>query len=134
MFDQFISPLIGGVMIGLSASLFLFLNGKIAGISGLFWNSIFNKNILSILFILGLPIGVFIIHSATGKAIPPSSPSILSAAIGGLIVGLGVKLANGCTSGHGICGIARLSMRSIVATLTFMGTGIITVALLRVLL
>ena len=129
--------LIGGLVIGLSASALLYFNGSIAGISGLFWSSLNapSKNGWSaVLFIIGLPLGALLFHHLSGKPIPDNTGSWIQAVLGGLLVGFGVKLGNGCTSGHGVCGIARFSIRSLVATLIFMATGIATVTVMRHLL
>jgi len=127
------SALIGGALIGLSASLLLILKGRIAGISG-----IVNGVLLPqtgdlgwrILFIVGLALGGLIYQLAIGDVSHiQTSASTLTLVIAGLLIGVGSTLGSGCTSGHGVCGIARLSPRSIVATLVFMSTAILTVAL-----
>jgi uncharacterized membrane protein YedE/YeeE len=132
-----ISAAIGGAMIGVSAVLLLVFNGKIAGISGIF-NSSFTKKGLALswrlLFLLGIVIGP-IITSMLGYQLPSSiDSSWLIMALGGLLVGFGSNLGNGCTSGHGICGMGRLSPRSIVATLVFMLVALATVFVIRHLL
>lgn len=134
MFDQYGFAMAGGLLIGLSATLMLLFNGKIAGVSGIFWRSITKLGDGSILFILGLPLGAWLFHSLSGQAAPAPHSSFVLAVIGGVLVGIGVKLGSGCTSGHGVCGIGRLSRRSILATLTFMGMGIFTVLVMRQLL
>ena len=126
--------IVGGLMIGVSASALLYLNGKIAGISGLLWSSMTAaKSSLwfALPFIIGLPLGAYLFHTLSGQAIPTNGGSWLSAIGGGLLVGFGVKLGSGCTSGHGVCGIGRFSLRSLVATLCFMFSGITTVFILR---
>ncbi|MEP1470523.1 MAG: YeeE/YedE thiosulfate transporter family protein [Halieaceae bacterium] len=128
--DAFITPLTGGLLIGSSAVLLLFALGRVAGISGVVWGAISAQpdNAWRWLFIVGLILGPLLFHSVSGVAYPaPSSQPWWVALIGGLVVGIGVKLGSGCTSGHGVCGIGRLSLRSLVATLTFMATGIATV-------
>ena len=130
-----VSALIGGALIGISAGLLLWLNGRIAGISGI------TGGLLSpgkgeigwrALFLLGLVGGVAIYRLAGGGLqsieITGSVPILL---IGGLLVGLGTGIGDGCTSGHGVCGIARLSPRSIVATLVFLGVAAGTVFVTR---
>lgn len=127
-----VQALIGGLIIGLSASLLIMLSGRIAGISGILKGAIFSSGDRSwrILFLLGLLVGGLICHWISGKPVPELAVhNPWMAAIAGLIVGYGVSLGSGCTSGHGVCGIARLSLRSILATLCFMGAGILTVTL-----
>lgn len=128
--DAFITPLVGGLLIGSSAVLLLLLLGRVAGISGIVWGAISAQpdNSWRWLFIVGLVLGPLLYHSLSGTPYPaPSSQPWWVALIGGLVVGIGVKMGSGCTSGHGVCGIGRLSLRSLVATLTFMATGIATV-------
>jgi uncharacterized protein len=127
------SALIGGVLIGIAATLLLALNGRIAGVSSIV-GSLFDPAPGDIawrmMFLLGLIVGA----GAYGIIQPVAiqvTPSILVLVIGGLLVGFGTQLGNGCTSGHGVCGIARLSPRSIVATLVFMISAAITVYLVR---
>lgn len=134
MFEQYGFALAGGLLIGLSATLMLLFNGKIAGVSGIFWRSITKNSDGSFLFIVGLPIGAWLFHTLSGQAAPAPHSSFVLAVIGGILVGIGVKLGSGCTSGHGVCGIGRLSKRSILTTMTFMGMGIITVFMMRQLL
>ncbi len=131
LFEQYSYALLGGLIIGLSASLLLLFNGRIAGVSGIFWRSITKFGDGSFLFILGLPLGAWLFHTIFQQPIPVPHGSFVLAGIGGLVVGMGVKLGSGCTSGHGVCGIARLSKRSILATITFMGMGILTVFVIR---
>lgn len=132
------NALLGGLMIGLSAALLLFLNGRIAGISGIV-GGLFQARkpgdfAWRLAFVLGL-IAAPLIYQVF--AILPESRidtdwGVL--VIAGLCVGLGSRIGSGCTSGHAVCGISRLSPRSIVATLTFMGTGFLVVYLARHLL
>ena len=133
-FSQFIAPLSGGLLIGTAASLLLLGPGKIAGISGIVWSAVSRQaeSGWRWLFLLGLVLGTGSYHWLSGAAYPQANPAPLwLAALAGLVVGLGVKLGSGCTSGHGVCGLGRLSTRSLVATLTFMVTGIITVYIVR---
>jgi uncharacterized membrane protein YedE/YeeE len=130
-----LSAAIGGVLIGLSAVLLMLLTGRIAGISGIFsglLNLRGDDKGWRIAFIAGLILAP-IIAGVIGYAMaPPTLPAnwvIITAA--GLLVGFGTRLGGGCTSGHGICGIGRLSMRSIAATVVFMTTAVITVAITR---
>jgi uncharacterized membrane protein YedE/YeeE len=124
------SALAGGCLIGLAAALLLVVNGRIAGISGIL-GGVFaparGERSWRVFFIAGLlATGVFaalFVPSSIGA--PPRSPLLLMAA--GLLVGVGTRLANGCTSGHGVCGIGRLSPRSLAATLTFIAAGMLVV-------
>lgn len=123
------APLAGGALIGLSALMLFNIHGKIAGISGivgrLFERAALDKS-WRLVFLAGLLIpGIFIAALAPQAfAITPAPLSLAIAA--GVLVGFGTTIANGCTSGHGVCGIARLRKRSIVATLVFMTTGVIS--------
>lgn len=128
------SALAGGALIGLAASLLLLTHGKIAGISGLF-GGLFDRETedrpLRFYFLGGLLVAGLLARFVHPAALPAGDRSWLFAAAGGLAVGVGTQLGNGCTSGHGVCGISRLSPRSIVATLTFITTGALTVLALR---
>ena len=123
--------LIGGALIGLSAVLLMAGAGRIAGCSGIFRHMLtlsFDSEFLwRGLFIIGLVIGAFVAGpyaaNAQNLVFQPLVPTIF----GGLLVGFGTALGHGCTSGHGVCGIARFSLRSLVATLTFLVVAIITV-------
>ena len=130
-----VSALIGGALIGVSASLLLWLNGRIAGISGIAGGLLSpSKGEIGwrTLFLLGLVGGVAIYRLAGGGLqsieIPSSIPILL---IGGVLVGLGTGIGGGCTSGHGVCGVARLSPRSIVATLVFLAVAAVSVYVVR---
>lgn len=133
MLDSYLYPTLGGVLIGISASLLLYLNGRISGISGIYWSSFFasDSRLWRVLFVIGLPLGAIIAHWLFGISPPVANSSLLTACIAGLFVGVGVKLGSGCTSGHGVCGIGRLSVRSALATLVFMCAGIVTVFVMR---
>jgi len=128
------SALAGGLMLGSGALLLLLIEGRIAGISGILAGLLSPRRgelMWRILFLAGLVLGAggaFAVELSPRPVLEVSPSWLLSA---GLLVGLGAKLGNGCTSGHGICGIGRLSLRSVVATLTFMASGFITVFLLR---
>jgi len=128
-----VSAAIGGALIGLSAVLLALFTGRIAGVSGIFAGLInpqTSDRAWRAAFIVGL-IAAPVMAVLVGYAVPmPQMPgSYITIVIGGLLVGFGTRLGSGCTSGHGICGIARLSPRSIVATGVFMATAIIVVAL-----
>jgi uncharacterized membrane protein YedE/YeeE len=130
-----VSAAIGGVLIGLSASLVLFTHGKIAGISGLYGGALrrgTEDRGFRVAFVAGLVLGGIALRLAVPGAFATSwTPSLPLALVAGLVVGVGTELGNGCTSGHGVCGISRLSGRSIVATLAFMATAVLTVFITR---
>jgi uncharacterized membrane protein YedE/YeeE len=128
----FVAALLGGALIGLSASLLLLANGRAAGITGIVSGLVGPDARWRVVFLIGLMIG----GVAISRLLPGSLRVDLhlpAAAIvaGGLLVGFGTRLGGGCTSGHGVCGISRLSGRSIVATLIFMGTGALSVFVIR---
>ena len=129
-----VSAIIGGLLIGAAATLTLWTNGRIAGISGILSGAMFPKQqdtLWRLLFVAGLMLGgtSYAIASGGLELVTQASPAMTIAA--GLLVGFGTRLGSGCTSGHGICGIARFSQRSFVATGTFMLAGIITVYVVR---
>lgn len=131
--SSIIAALIGGMLIGFATIGYLYTNGRIAGISGLIAQLLQPKSFLgssAFWFLLGLVITPFIYQFFVKPEIILSS-SPLALIFAGLLVGFGTRLGSGCTSGHGICGISRLSIRSIIATLTFMFVGIITVYVIR---
>ncbi|MDN4500796.1 YeeE/YedE thiosulfate transporter family protein [Alteromonadaceae bacterium BrNp21-10] len=128
------SALLGGAIIGLSALVLLLFVGRIAGISGIvsgIWSAKNSDRVWRVLFVVGLVLGCFlaVYLGAPQPAVPMASTPILILA--GLLVGVGTVVGSGCTSGHGVCGMSRLSIRSIVATVIFMACGIITVWLTR---
>ena len=129
---SYLRPLLGGALIGLSASLLLLTHGKIAGISGIYGGLLdrtTQDRRFRVWFIAGL-IGAGAIALALSPSALPSKSAISSlplVAVAGLFVGFGTRLGNGCTSGHGVCGISRLSKRSIIATITFISMGVVTV-------
>jgi len=138
MTSSLLLPLLGGVLIGLSASLLLLANGRVAGISGVVGSllaPVRGDIAWRVLFIGGLLTGGLLL--AWLRPVSFVAPAPLSAGGGlllvaaGLLVGLGSRLGNGCTSGHGVCGVSRGSVRSLAATLTFMSTGVLTVFLVR---
>jgi len=133
-----VSALLGGALIGLSVSLLLLLNGRMAGISGIM-NGVFSapkkEEIWRIIFLLGLVLGAGIFQwISEGSLQLRANYPVLLIICGGFLVGFGTRMGSGCTSGHGICGIANFSLRSITATITFMLSGGITVYILKHLL
>ena len=127
------SAFLGGIIIGLAVIIFFIGNGRLAGISGIVNDTLVSKQNRTdnFLFVVGLVLGPIFYTFLTKINIPflitSSLPIIISA---GFLVGIGTKIGSGCTSGHGICGISRLSLRSITATIIFMITAIITVKLI----
>lgn len=127
-----LSGLVGGVMIGLSAAILLLGIGRIAGVSGIAARAVGlggsgMARSSAWLFVLGLPLGAFVVTLLRGP-IAVSFASPLTLIIAGVLVGIGTRIGSGCTSGHGVCGLSRLSARSFVATVTFIAFGIATVA------
>ncbi|MDT7533466.1 YeeE/YedE thiosulfate transporter family protein [Sphingobium sp. SA2] len=132
---QPVAGLIGGLMIGVAAAIMLLGLGRIAGVSGLAARAVgFTQGgaprSVAIAFILGLPLGALVVALLSG-GVPASYPAPGLLIIAGLIVGYGTRLGSGCTSGHGVCGVSRLSRRSLTATALFMGSGFATVAIIR---
>ncbi len=131
-----LSAVLGGALIGLSASLFWSLNRRVAGISGIF-GDVFRAHgedrAVKLAFLLGLVLVGIWFGKATDRIGAPLLP-LAPLAFAGLLVGIGTRLGNGCTSGHGVCGISRFSLRSLVATCTFVATGMLTVFVVRHLL
>ena len=132
---EVLMPLTGGILIGIAASMMLLFNGKVAGVSGIFGGMLFQQGkerAWQLSFIAGLIAGgilLFIIHEEFFEN--SSGRGLLTATIAGLLVGIGTRVGGGCTSGHGVCGIGRLSGRSLVATVTFMFAGMVIVALVQ---
>lgn len=134
MNESWLMALLGGLLIGLSASLLLWMNGRVAGNSGIISQSFdMNKEVFwRWAYLGGLFIGAMMYRLCISNKIQlyfPSSSMILI--ISGLLVGFGTLLGSGCTSGHGVCGLARFSLRSLVATVVFMLTAMVTVWLVR---
>ncbi len=129
------SALVGGALIGLSATLLMWFNGRIAGISGIFYGAFEGKQHDTAWrwwFILGLLVGAGLyLNFGEIKFVARSDFPLPLVALSGLIVGYGTRMGSGCTSGHGVCGIARFSMRSILATITFIVTGAATTFVVR---
>ena len=126
----------GGLLIGSAAAAFLLLSGRIAGVSGLVARAAgiaetgLPRN-EAFAFVLGLPLGAWLVAMFVRQPeiiVTASIPLLITA---GLLVGYGTRLGSGCTSGHGVCGLGRLSPRSLVATLAFMGAGFVTTAFMR---
>ena len=131
------SAVAGGVLIGLSASLLLLMHGRIAGISGIL-GSVLNGEREGLdwrlTFLAGLVVsGLAFVWFAPGMVAASAERSILATVVAGLVVGVGVRMGSGCTSGHGVCGLSRFSSRSLVATVTFMGTGFVTATVIQLL-
>ena len=125
--------LLGGALIGLSASLFWSLNGRIAGVSGVLagsFKSSGEERRVRVLFLLGLVLAGLLFGTLSHRIAAPTLP-LLPLALAGLLVGAGTRLGGGCTSGHGVCGLSRFSLRSLIATLTFIATGALTVLVVR---
>ena len=130
------SALTGGIIIGFAVAIFFYFNGRLVGISGIASNALTEERnkLDNILFLIGLIIGPIIYTLFNQEQISISiSNSYLLLIFAGLLVGIGTRISGGCTSGHGISGIRRFSVRSIVATITFMIVGIITVYLKNIL-
>ena len=128
-----LSALLGGALIGAAAALLMLFNGRIAGISGLVGRLLTPQagNGEALLFVLGLLLAPWIYLAVAGEISVQVEAGPLALIVGGLRVGFGSRLGSGCTSGHGVCGLSRLSPRSLVATLSFMGAGFVTVFVLR---
>ena len=130
----YVPPLLGGMLIGLSATALLLLNGRIAGVSGIVGRLARGEGVLThAAFVLGLLAGPMVYVAALGRwpivTMTATLPLILLA---GFLTGFGARLGSGCTSGHGVLGLARLSRRSMTAVATFLATGVATVTLMRV--
>ena len=125
-----VTATLGGILIGLAVVVFFLFNGRLVGISGIAANAMTDKNdrFDNLLFLLGLVIGPILYSFFTNNEIKITiSNSFILLTLAGLLVGIGTRVSGGCTSGHGISGIGRFSLRSIIATLTFMIIGILTV-------
>tara|TARA_Y100000588_G_C13613966_1_gene652422 strand:- start:119 stop:541 length:423 start_codon:yes stop_codon:yes gene_type:complete len=132
---EILMPLTGGILIGIAASMMLLFNGKVAGVSGIFGGMLFQQGeerAWQLSFIAGLIAGGILLYIINAEFFENSSGrGLLTATIAGLLVGIGTRVGGGCTSGHGVCGIGRLSGRSLVATVTFMFAGMVIVALVQ---
>jgi uncharacterized protein len=141
MIDPLLAAWLGGMLIGLSAAALLVLTGRIAGISGVIGGlmrpgsdpAARGDKRWRLAFFVGLLVGGALLRllypAAFGGAVSRSTPVLV---VAGLLVGFGTRLGNGCTSGHGVCGVSRFSRRSIAATMTFMATAALTVWVVRV--
>jgi len=131
-----IEGFVGGLLIGLAALVMLLGTGRIAGVSGMLSRAVLlNRSgtpwVVAALFVVGLVVGSVVFAQTVGPVEADFPPGWGWLVAGGLVVGFGTRLGSGCTSGHGVCGMSRLSKRSIVATLTFMATGFATVAIVN---
>ncbi len=128
------SALLGGALIGLAASMFVLLNGRIAGISGVvggLFKPVSGDVAWRLVFVLGLLVSPWVFRGFSNLPTLQIDASMGMLSAAGLLVGVGTRYGSGCTSGHGVCGLSRLSPRSLVATLVFMGAGFVTVFALR---
>jgi len=132
---EVLMPLTGGILIGISASMMLLFSGKIAGVSGIFGGMLFQQGeerTWGLSFVAGLIAGGILLYILNAEFFENTSGrGLLAVTIAGLLVGIGTRVGGGCTSGHGVCGIGRLSGRSIVATVTFVVAGMAIVALVQ---
>jgi uncharacterized protein len=129
-----VSAAIGGALIGLAATLLMVLTGRIAGISGILGDLVDlagRDRLWRLAFLAGLIAAPLVLAASGHKLSAPAMPGWFIVIAAGLLVGFGTRLGSGCTSGHGICGIARLSPRSIVATVTFVAVAMLVVAITR---
>jgi len=132
---EVIKPLIGGMLIGLSAAVLMLTKGRIAGISGIVEGVLRPKSgdlMWRVIFLAGLLVGGMVMAMLLPERFDlTTNRTIQMTAVAGLMVGIGVHIGCGCTSGHGVCGISRISVRSLVAVPTFMGTGALVVWLVN---
>ena len=138
MNPDWISGLAGGLMIGVAASAFLLMNGRIMGASGILGGLIDLTGQANarerIIFLLGLVISPVLLIQFTGVKDTHLTSNISLIISGALLVGIGTRLANGCTSGHGVCGISRLSLRGIMATIFYLLSGVISIIVFKTML
>ena len=132
---DWINALLGGVLIGVSVSLMLFWNGRVVGISGIVNGVISPKNgdtFWRVLFLIGLIMGGFVLRQLNPEVFENTLKSeAWTVIVAGLLVGFGTVMGSGCTSGHGVCGISRLSPRSLVATIVFIVAGVLSVVIFK---
>ncbi len=135
MNQDWINALMGGVLIGISVSLMLFWNGRVTGISGIIngaMSPVKGDTLWRVLFIAGLFLGGLLMGQMSPQVFENStSKDLVTTVFAGLLVGFGTILGSGCTSGHGVCGISRMSPRSLVATIVFMIAGVATVFIFK---
>ena len=133
--NDWVTALLGGVLIGGAATLLLWLNGRIAGISGIVAGVLMPRNgevAWRVAFLVGLiGAGAAYLWLVPGAYVPRQGFPPLLLVVAGLLVGFGTRMGNGCTSGHGVCGLGRLSLRSLAAVLTFMATAFVTTYIVR---
>ena len=138
MNPDWISGLAGGLMIGVAASTFLLINGRIMGASGILGGLVdltSRTNVPErIIFLLGVVLSPILLIQFTGVHDTHLTSNVFVIISGGLLVGIGTRLANGCTSGHGVCGISRLSLRGIIATIFYLLSGAISIIIFKNLL
>ncbi|MEO8059647.1 MAG: YeeE/YedE family protein [Burkholderiales bacterium] len=133
------ASLAGGALIGLATALFLLANGRIAGIAGIVASPLrallagtgLAPDLSRLSFILGLMLAPWAWRLVAPMPVPVVDVGTATMVLAGLLVGVGVRMGNGCTSGHGVCGLSRFSVRSLVNVLAFMGAGVVTVFVLR---
>lgn len=128
------ASLLGGILIGVAAFMFIFLNGRIAGISGIIGGLLRPAKgdvLWRVAFVVGLASAPLLYQSAFTLPDVEVNASMATLIVAGVLVGIGTRYGAGCTSGHGVCGLSRRSPRSLVATLTFMASGFLTVLLTR---
>ena len=126
-----VPALTGGIMIGAATVLYLLLNGRYAGISGIARSALFGDpdRSIDVSFVVGLLVAGLAAHWLAPQTLAPGTGPWWTLAVGGMLVGAGTALGGGCTSGHGVCGLGRLSLRSLVAVAVFVASGIATVAI-----
>ena len=128
------SSLAGGILIGIATSMFVLWNGRVAGISGVLGGllkPVKNDVAWRVAFVLGLLAAPIVYALVAAVPQPTIDAGWIALLLAGMLVGLGTRYGSGCTSGHGVCGLSRLSPRSLIATLVFMGTGFVTVFVIR---
>ena len=135
MQPEWINALIGGAIIGIAVSVMLLFNGRVTGISGIINGALTPQKgdtLWRVLFIAGLVLGGFALRGLSPAVFDGDLPtSEWTTVVAGLLVGFGTIMGSGCTSGHGVCGISRMSIRSLVSTMTFIAAGVAAVALFR---
>lgn len=128
------TSLAGGILLGLASAMFILFNGRILGISGILGGLLTGRTgdtRWRLTFLLGLLAAPLVYGLFAAPVVPRIDAGWLTLVVAGLLVGVGTRLGSGCTSGHGVCGLSQLSPRSLVATLSFMGAGFLTVFLVR---